>query len=405
MANIHRPSRSVSTMVAFLNLAGTQARPVLAYITTTAFLTTLAFATTFAFSVTCLAQDQNNNQNQDQNQIQDQNKDQSQSAEKSAAQPDAQSNQAQSSQVQSNKIQSNKAQSTQTQSNQSQEQASNIKLAVTIPVGTHIALVLTHPIQSRYVHRGDDIYAQVTAPVNSGDEVVVPPGTFVQGTVDKLDRNGGRAELHLTAMSITFPDGYIAPIAGPITLESGDGYAIKDPGRGRITAAFALPVAGIGMGALIGHAAAGNSTQTITSSIPSGCTGPPPLCVSSSLTVPASTGKSTAIGAMVGGAIGGVASFALLFSSHNFFIDVGSPVDMTLRQPVTLQQDEVAKAVQEAAKHPVAAQPIWPRPWPPVVDYGPAPGPTPGPPPQPPLVIPGPPGANGVPGPPIVIPQ
>src|SRR5579859_1436179 len=43
--------------------------------------------------------------------------------------------------------------------------------SVTIPAGTRLALVLTHPIQSRYIHRGDDIYAQVTSPVDSGNEV------------------------------------------------------------------------------------------------------------------------------------------------------------------------------------------------------------------------------------------
>jgi len=112
-------------------------------------------------------------------------------------------------------------------SNQTQAE---IKInTVTIPAGTRIALVLTHPIQSRYIHRGDDIYAQVSSPVNSGNEVVIPPGTFVQGKVDKLERKGGRGELHLESMSIAFPDGYVATVSGPVTLESGDGYALKDP--------------------------------------------------------------------------------------------------------------------------------------------------------------------------------
>ncbi len=48
-----------------------------------------------------------------------------------------------------------------------------------VPVGTRIALVLTHPIQSRYLHRGDDTYAQTTSPVTSGNQIVIPPGTFV----------------------------------------------------------------------------------------------------------------------------------------------------------------------------------------------------------------------------------
>ncbi|HVR24291.1 MAG TPA: hypothetical protein VMU26_13340, partial [Candidatus Polarisedimenticolia bacterium] len=43
---------------------------------------------------------------------------------------------------------------------------------ITVPAGVRIALVLMHPIQSRYVHRGDDIYAQTTSPVVAENEVV-----------------------------------------------------------------------------------------------------------------------------------------------------------------------------------------------------------------------------------------
>jgi hypothetical protein len=92
--------------------------------------------------------------------------------------------------------------------------SSNNNTAISVPAGTRIALVLTQPIQTRYVHRGDDIYAQIVSPVNVGNEVVIPPSTFVQGKVDKLERQGGQGELHLQSMSITFPDGYVAAIAG-----------------------------------------------------------------------------------------------------------------------------------------------------------------------------------------------
>jgi hypothetical protein len=287
-----------------------------------------------------------------------------------------------------------------------QAQADNRSATVTIPAGTRLALVLTHPIQSRYIHHGDDVYAQVTSPVNSGNEVVIPPGTFVQGTVDKLGRSGGRGELHLQSISITFPDGYVAPISGPITLETNEGYALKDPGNGRMVGAFVLPLAGAGAGALIGHSI-GGSSSTITNTLPPGCTGPPPGCLSSSLTVPGNSGRNAVIGAGIGGAIGALASITLLFGSHHFFIDVGAPVDMTLRQPVTLQQNEVADAVRRSAEHPVAEQPIMPRPVPPpppdmTVNHGTCY--TPGTPGTPPTVIPGAPGANGVPGPPTIIP-
>jgi hypothetical protein len=241
---------------------------------------------------------------------------------------------------------------------------------ITVPRGTSIALVLTHPIQSRYIHHGDDIYAQVISPIAAGNQVVIPAGVLVQGKVDRLGRNGSRGELYLQSMSITYPDGYIAPVAGPITLESDDGYALKDPGHGRVVSAIALPAAGFGIGALIGHAVANTSPQTITSTLPPGCTGPPPGCLTSSVTGPGGAGKSTVIGAGVGGAIGMVASLALLFSSHHFFLDVGSPVEMVLPHPLTLEQDQVADAIRDTEEHPVPEQPVAQRPQPPPPNPG-----------------------------------
>ena len=237
--------------------------------------------------------------------------------------------------------------------------------AITVPAGTSIALVLTHPIESRYIHHGDDIYAQVISPIAAGNQVVIPAGILVEGKVDKLGRNGSRGELYLQSMSITYPDGYVASVAGPITLESDEGYAWKDPGNGRIVGAIAFSAAGVGIGALIGHSVANTSPQTITSTLPPGCTGPPPGCLTSSVTAPGSTGKSTFIGAAVGGAIGAVVSIALLFSSHNFFLDVGSPVEMVLPHPLTLEQVQVADAIRDTDQHPVPKQPIAQRPQPP----------------------------------------
>lgn len=268
--------------------------------------------------------------------------------------------------------------------------------SVTIPTGTRFALVLTHSIQTRYIHRGDDIYAQIVSPVTSGNEVIIPAGTFVQGKVDKLARNGGRGELHLQSMEAIFPDGYVVPISGAVTLETDDGYALKDPGKGRLIGAFALPAGGVGLGALIGHSVASSQSGTVTSTLPPGCTGPPPGCLSSSLSTPPDKGKDT----VIGGAIGAVASLLLLTTSHDFFLDVGSPVEMVLQQPLSLPQDQVADAVRQSAQHPVPEQPISPRPQPPLppsnTDHGTCY--TPGTPGTPQTVIPGMPPSGGSPG-------
>lgn len=277
---------------------------------------------------------------------------------------------------------------------------------IILPAGTQLPLVLTHPIQSRVLHRGDDIYAQVTAPVNSGNQVVIPPGTFVQGTLDRLDHRGGRGELHLRSMAITFPDGYVAPIPGPITLETNEGYAIQDPGSRRFASAFILPAAGAGLGALIGHSV-GTPSSTTTTNFPPGCVGVPPFCTTTTMPVFGTKGRDTIIGAGIGGAAGAFASMALLFGSHNFFIDVGAPVELTLQQPVSLQQSEVSKAVKQSAEHPAAEQPTAPRPVPPPPPDTPADHGTcwtPGTPGTAPQTIPGPPNADGTPGPPTIIP-
>lgn len=295
-------------------------------------------------------------------------------------------------------------QNSQPNSSQTQNQAA-IKFApITIPAGTTIPLVLTQPVQSRYVHRGDDIYAQVTDPVDAGNQVAIPAGTFVQGTVDKVDRHGGRAELRLQAMSITFPDGYVAPIAGPITLQTGDGYTFTDPSSRRTGLALGLIGGGAGVGALIGHSV-GSSSTTITASIPQGCTGPPPGCISSSTTGPGRKGFDTGVGITVGVAAGGVAAFALLASSRHFFIDAGTPIAISLRQPITLQGSEVAEAVRQSGQHPMPPMAVAPRPVPPPPPDTSSPfPPTPTNPGTPPTIIPGPPGPGGVPGAPIIIP-
>jgi len=273
---------------------------------------------------------------------------------------------------------------------------------ITIPSGTRLAMVLTQPVQTRYIHRGDDIYAQITSPVDAENRVVIPPGTFVQGTVEKIMRNGGRGELRLQSMSITFPDGYVTPIAGPIVMETDQGYAIKDPGSKRAASIVVLPLAGVGLGALIGHSV-GAADSSVTSNFPPGCSPPQFGCTTISTPVMGSKGKDAAIGAAVGSAAGMIGSLFLLVSSHHFYLDAGAPVQMTLQQPVTLKQDEVAKAVRQSQQSAVVVQPVAPRPMPyPVSDNGVCY--TAGTPGTPPTVIPGMAGADGVPGPPTIIP-
>jgi hypothetical protein len=258
---------------------------------------------------------------------------------------------------------------------------------VTIPPGTRIPLVLTHPVQSKHLHRGDNIYAQVTSPVLIGNQVVIPPGTFVQGIVEKLQRKDGRGEMHLQSMSLTMPEGYVAQLAGPIDIESEEGYAQLDPGNGRAAGALIAPLAGAGIGLAIGAAAHTKDTtnfggQTITTNSP----------------------KGLAIGAVTGGVIGTVVSLVLIARSKGFYLDAGSPVEMILQQPLTLEQSRITDAVKQSAQAGVVIQPVTPRPKYPVPPSDTGTCYTPGNPGTPDTDIPGTPATDTSPGtPPIHI--
>ena len=262
---------------------------------------------------------------------------------------------------------------------------------VTIPSGTRFALVLTHPISSKTVHRGDDIYAQTTAPVAIGDQVVIPAGTYVQGVVEKLSRDDSRGEIQLQSASVIFPDGYIAHVGGPLQVESDEGTAWANPSGGTRAGAIIAPAAGLGIGAAIGAAAHTTHSSTLAGQV-----------------ITSSTAKGLAIGSIVGLAAGAAVAIVVLTHSHQFFVDVGSPMQMTLQQPMILAQNRVDDANREAQVHPPAITPAAPRPipvyYPPTFPANHGTCYTPGTPGTPPTVIPGTPGPNGIPGPPTVIP-
>jgi len=230
---------------------------------------------------------------------------------------------------------------------------------VTVPAGTRLALVLTHPVDSKTTPTGDNISAQITAPVILNDQVVIPAGTFVQGKVEKLTRRGTQAEMLMQSISLVFPDGYIADVGGPVNIESEQWTAWNNPSGGSKAAMILVPMISLPLGALIGHAADGKQTTNL---------GGMPITTTSH--------TGLVVGTTVG-FVGGLAtSFALMARSHGFYIQEGSPLKMTLSHPVTLTQGQINDAVQKAATQPTPVPQTrlpsasWPG-----IDAGPAAGP------------------------------
>jgi len=203
------------------------------------------------------------------------------------------------------------------------ENAAPDEASTTLPAGTRIVLILTHPVDSRTTHRGDEIYTETTAPVTLDKRVVMPAGTFVQGKVEKLTRHGTRAEMVMRSVSIIFPDGYVTNIGGSMTIESEEGTAWINPSTSTKAGVVAAPLVGLGLGAAIGAAA--HTTQTTNFA---------------GMTMSTSTPKGLAIGSMVGLAAGSIVSLVLLARSHHFYMATGSELDMVLPQAVTLAQGQ-----------------------------------------------------------------
>jgi len=250
---------------------------------------------------------------------------------------------------------------------------------ITIPAGTHLALALTHPVDSRTTHRGDEIFAQTTSPVIVDAQVVIPAGTFVQGKVDKLTRRGSRGELLMQSISVVFPNGYVATINGPLNMESDEGTAWNNPSSATKAGIIAAPLAGLGIGAAIGAA------QHTTDSSTLGGT-----------TISASSPKGLAIGSLVGVAAGSAVALVLLARSRHFYVQEGSPLELSLPKPVTLAQVQTTNTQAAAVPTPPVPKSMPPAPMPASADHGTCY--IPGQPGTPATYIPGTPGTVGSPG-------
>lgn len=199
----------------------------------------------------------------------------------------------------------------------SQRNSPAARETMTIPAGTRLVMVLTHPLDSKTTHRGDEVYAQLSAPVTLDDQVAIPAGTFMQGKVASMKRDGGRALITMQSASLAFPNGYVANIHGPLNVMSEEGTAWNDPTTAAKTAAIIAPFAGSGIGLAIGssfHDSSNLGGMTITSPSP----------------------KALGIGSLVGLSAGGAVSLILLARSHHFYLQEGSAMETSLPLPVTL---------------------------------------------------------------------
>src|ERR1700722_17106195 len=82
--------------------------------------------------------------------------------------------------------------------------------AAEIPKDTHVLLRMVNSISTRTAQEGTQVYMQTASPISDGGRIIVPVGSYVQGTVLVARRSGkvaGRAELAIRLEVLTLPGG------------------------------------------------------------------------------------------------------------------------------------------------------------------------------------------------------
>jgi hypothetical protein len=82
--------------------------------------------------------------------------------------------------------------------------------AAEIPKNTHVLLKMVNSISTRTAQEGTPVYMQTASPISDGTRIIVPVGSYVQGTVIVSRRSGkvsGRAELAIRLEVLTLPGG------------------------------------------------------------------------------------------------------------------------------------------------------------------------------------------------------
>ncbi len=80
----------------------------------------------------------------------------------------------------------------------------------TVEPGTHIPLSLINSVSTKNSVPGDRVYLETVFPILVDGKIVIPPGSYVAGTITEVQRPGkvkGRGEFHLRFDSLTLPNG------------------------------------------------------------------------------------------------------------------------------------------------------------------------------------------------------
>jgi len=137
-----------------------------------------------------------------------------------------------------------------------------------VETSTRIPLSMINSVSTKNAMPGDQVYLETVFPILVGGRIVIPPGSYVLGTITKVQRPGkvkGRGEFYLRFDSLTLPNGVTRDFRASVSgldgraseeLDRKEG-SIKSEGNksGDTRTVLEGAVAGASIGALAGSAA------------------------------------------------------------------------------------------------------------------------------------------------------
>jgi type IV secretion system protein VirB10 len=107
----------------------------------------------------------------------------------------------------------------------------------TIEKGTRVPLSLINSISTKHAAEGDRVYLESAFPILANGRVVIPPGSYVAGTVTDVKRPGrvkGRGEVFVRFDSLTLPNGVTRDFRARIGSLDGRTNEELDRAEGRV---------------------------------------------------------------------------------------------------------------------------------------------------------------------------
>jgi type IV secretion system protein VirB10 len=107
----------------------------------------------------------------------------------------------------------------------------------TVEPGSKIPLSLINSVSTKHSVEGDRVYLETVFPVLSNGKIVIPPGSYVAGTVTQVKRPGrvkGRGELFVRFDSLTLPNGVTRDFRARVGGIDGRGSEELDRSEGKI---------------------------------------------------------------------------------------------------------------------------------------------------------------------------